>query len=152
MVTIKLNSKEASTLRMFLLLTTKYRREEADACWRLSREKEPDGTPSFPKMRSNAEWWEEADRVLKTIGERLDAAPREPDEEEESPVKLKYIKETATGTGGRPYTRTEITRAEALEHVTAEDLAAMEANVRRAPGIGELLEVGPGTYVGVATN
>ena len=79
MVTIKLNSKEASTLRMFLLLTTKYRREEADACWRLSQEKEPDGTPSFPKMRSNAEWWEEADRVLKTIGERsAPAAGRTP--------------------------------------------------------------------------
>lgn len=64
-------------------------------------------------------------------------------------MKLKYIKETATGTGGRAYTRTEITKAEALEYVTAEDLAIMEENVRRYPVVGELLEVGPGTYVGV---
>ncbi len=65
---------------------------------------------------------------------------------------MKYIKETAAGTGGRPYTQTEITRAEALEHVTAQDLQTMEENVRRFPGVAELLEVGPGTYVGVAAN
>lgn len=65
---------------------------------------------------------------------------------------MKYFKETAKVpyTGGQPYRREEITREEALEHVTAQDLQTMENNVRRFPGIGELLEVGPGLYVGVA--
>lgn len=56
---------------------------------------------------------------------------------------MKYIKETATGTGGRPYTRTEITRAEALEHVTAQDLQTMEENVRRSPASGSCWRSAP---------
>ena len=69
---------------------------------------------------------------------------------------MKYIKETAAGTAGRPNIQTEITRAEALEHVTEQDLQDMEDFVRshdpHFPGIIELLEVGPGTYVGVSAN
>ncbi len=64
---------------------------------------------------------------------------------------VKYYKETAGGKPGQPYRRTEITRADALLHVSSADLTAMEEHVQRHPGIGELLEVGPGTYVGVAT-
>lgn len=79
MVTIKLTDKEATTLRAFLLMTTRYRREEADACWRLSEEKNPDGSPKFPKMRSNAQWWEQTDKTIEAIGARLDTAPREED-------------------------------------------------------------------------
>ena len=65
---------------------------------------------------------------------------------------MKYIKETAADTASRSYTRTEITMAEALQYVTAQDLQIMEENVRRFPGIGEMLEAGPGIYVGVAAN
>lgn len=65
---------------------------------------------------------------------------------------MKYYKETANVpyVGGRPYMREEITRDEALQHVTGQNLATMEENVRRFPGVCELLEVGPGVYVGVA--
>ncbi len=67
-------------------------------------------------------------------------------------MKLKYYKETASGTGSRPYIRTEITRAEALEYVTVDNLKTMEENVRRYPGICDLMEVSWGIYVGVAAN
>ena len=65
---------------------------------------------------------------------------------------MKYYKETANVpyVGGRPYKREEITKDEAMRHVTEQNLATMEENVRRYPGISELLEVGPGVYVGVA--
>ncbi len=71
---------------------------------------------------------------------------------------MKYYKETANTpyVGGRPYKREEITRDEALQHVTTQDLADMEENVRQNnrhfPGICELLEVSPGFYVGVSMN
>lgn len=64
---------------------------------------------------------------------------------------MKFIKQTRNSPykNGKPYTETEITEKEALKHVSKENLETMKANVRRYPGVGELIEINADIYIGV---
>lgn len=73
MVTIMLSDEQAMRLRMVIMLTTRYRTNEAEACERLSRETNQDGTPKYPAMASNAAWWRETDATVKEIQKKLES-------------------------------------------------------------------------------
>lgn len=65
---------------------------------------------------------------------------------------MQYIKQTPKHpyTGGSPYRQEEITRAEALQYVSEQNLTDMEAHVRcYRPVVGVLQEVTPDLWVGV---
>lgn len=66
---------------------------------------------------------------------------------------MQYIKQTPKHpyTGGSPYRQEEITRAEALQYVSEQDLTDMEDHVRRyRPVVGVLYEINPDLWVGVS--
>lgn len=66
MKTLMLTDEQTSQLSLYLLISTSYRKGEAEACSKLALRKHADGTPEFPKMVSNAAWWE---RMCRTIDE-----------------------------------------------------------------------------------
>ena len=72
---IELSNEQASLLSCYLLMTTNYRKDEAEACQRLSQEKEEDGTLRFPNMESNARWWEKTNIEINDIQKAIDNAP-----------------------------------------------------------------------------
>jgi hypothetical protein len=67
MVTITLSDEQAMRLRMVIMLTTRYRTNEAEACERLSKETNEDGTAKYPAMASNAAWWKETNIIVEEI-------------------------------------------------------------------------------------
>jgi len=71
-VPVSLTNVEWSKLRCYLLMTTRYREGELEACKRLAEECEPDGSLSFPNMPSNAKFWEEMNTMIEAIGEKID--------------------------------------------------------------------------------
>ncbi|MEG1562177.1 MAG: hypothetical protein RR365_00790 [Bacteroides sp.] len=75
MRTIKLTDEQANILVCYLLITTDYRKEETEACQRLSQEKNEDGKLRFPNMEGNARWWEKAHAEIDEIRKAIDAAP-----------------------------------------------------------------------------
>lgn len=77
MRTIRLTDEQASTLTCFLLMTTNYRKDELEACRKLSEEHREDGSVRFPQMESNARWWEKANAQLTKIQRAIDEAPYE---------------------------------------------------------------------------
>lgn len=64
---ITLTDEQASTLETYLLITTKYRHREVEACEKFSRELGEDGAPRFPKMKSNAAWWKQTNETIEEI-------------------------------------------------------------------------------------
>lgn len=64
---IILTADQASKLEMVLRMTTRYRKEEEAACKALGEEKNADGTLRYPNIRSNGEWWEEANKAIEEI-------------------------------------------------------------------------------------
>ena len=74
MKTLNLTQEEVSSLSMFLRITTKYREGEYTACLKLSEETKTDGSPAFPNMASNAEWWAKTDKNIQGILKKLDAS------------------------------------------------------------------------------
>lgn len=77
MVHLKLTDEEANLLALYINITTDHRQRQEEACRELAKEKKPDGSPKFPKMASNAEWWARTNSTIEGIKERLDATPRE---------------------------------------------------------------------------
>lgn len=72
-VAVSLTNKEWSRLRCYLLMTTHYREDEMEACKRLSEEREPDGTPTYPNMASNAQFWKDMIDLIEFVGNKIDA-------------------------------------------------------------------------------
>lgn len=70
--TITLTYDEVSILSCYILMTTKYREGEAEAWDRLATETEPDGSPKFPKAKSNAQFWRDMEEQLNIIREKLE--------------------------------------------------------------------------------
>ena len=70
-VILELTSEQLDSLHFFLLITEKYRKDEQEACESLSKRKKADGTLEFPKMKSNAEFWEKKneniDEIIKIV-------------------------------------------------------------------------------------
>jgi hypothetical protein len=73
--TITLTADQASTLVVYILTTTNYRKGEIEACSSLAQEKKEDGSPAFPNMKSNAEWWKNTHKELEKIKTLIDNAP-----------------------------------------------------------------------------
>jgi hypothetical protein len=65
--TITLTAKQASLLATYILITTKYREDQIAACAKLAEEKNGDGTPRYPAMSSNADWWRETHTEMERI-------------------------------------------------------------------------------------
>lgn len=70
--TITLTYDEVSILSCYILMTTKYREGEAEAWDRLATETEPDGSPKFPKAKSNAQFWRDMEEQLNIIRGKLE--------------------------------------------------------------------------------
>lgn len=64
---LTLTDEQASTLEVYLLITTNYRRREVEACERLSREVDENGSSRYPNMKSNAEWWTKTSGTIEEI-------------------------------------------------------------------------------------
>jgi len=73
--TITLTDKQASLLATYILITTKYREGEIAACAELAEEKNGDGTPKYPAMSSNADWWRETHTEMERIYKIIEEAP-----------------------------------------------------------------------------
>jgi hypothetical protein len=74
---ITLTDEQASTLSVFLLVTTKFREGEIEACRSLAKEKNEDGSPKLPNMASNAEWWEATHKEIENIIKAVDGGVTE---------------------------------------------------------------------------
>jgi hypothetical protein len=72
---ITLTAEDANLLRVYILMTTNTRREEAEAWAKLAEERNEDGTPAFPNAQSNADWWERTCARIEDIGRAIDASP-----------------------------------------------------------------------------
>lgn len=68
---IYLTIDEITTLQMHIQMTSKYREREREACFSLAHEMKEDGTPQFPCMLSNYEFWTKTEVTLKTILSKL---------------------------------------------------------------------------------
>lgn len=64
---VTLTDEQASTLEVYLLITTKYRQGEFETCESLSRELDENGSSRFPKMKGNAEWWKQTNETIEEI-------------------------------------------------------------------------------------
>ena len=62
-----------SSLRVFLLMTTSYRKDEALSWGKLAQEKNEDGTPKYPKAEENSEFWFDMQADIEKVLRRLDA-------------------------------------------------------------------------------
>lgn len=71
--TVTLTNAEWSTLTTYLLMSTRHRERELEAWEKLSKEKNPDGTPRFENAESNAEYWREMIAKLEQIRLKIDA-------------------------------------------------------------------------------
>lgn len=69
---VTLTNKDWERLVCYLLMTTKHREGERDAWQSLAQEKNPDGSPKFPKAAGNAEYWQEVIDDLERIKNKLD--------------------------------------------------------------------------------
>lgn len=77
MKTITLTEEQANLVAVYILITTKYREGEIEACSELAQEKASDGNSVFPKMASNAEWWMRTHDELGRIRKIIDKCPME---------------------------------------------------------------------------
>ena len=75
MKTIRLTDEQADLLTFYILITTKYREGEIEACSKLGRELKSDGSTLFPRMAANAEWWTGTNHELERIRRIIDGAP-----------------------------------------------------------------------------
>lgn len=71
MKSLLLTEREEQTLRMFLLMTTNYRRGEQECCASLATETNGGGNPTFPKMANNARWWQDCIETIDAITEKM---------------------------------------------------------------------------------
>lgn len=72
MKSLLLTEREEQTLRMFLLMTTNYRRGEQESCASLATETNEDGTLIFPKMENNAQWWQDCIETIDAITAKME--------------------------------------------------------------------------------
>lgn len=72
LATVQLPNKLWSHLTSFLLMTTNYRKGEAEAWDKLAKETEEDGTPSFKHAASNASFWREMEVYMSDVRKAVD--------------------------------------------------------------------------------
>ena len=71
---ITLTDEQALTLERYLLISTGFRNGEAKACEELSHELNEDGTPKYPNMKGNAEWWTKTNKIIEEVKKAIDDA------------------------------------------------------------------------------
>ncbi|MEG1390957.1 MAG: hypothetical protein RSD07_11365 [Angelakisella sp.] len=71
-----LSDDEAMALRMYLLMTTNYRKDEETACASLALDTHEDGSPVYPNMEGNAHWWHKCGEAMDTICYKLSNAEK----------------------------------------------------------------------------
>lgn len=81
---ITLSQDDRLMLDVFLLMTTKYRKQEMNTWEKLSNEKNEDGTPVYKNAKGNAKWWSELCDAIPRISRALN--------------NYEYIKEETTTT------------------------------------------------------
>ena len=69
---VTLTNKQWGRLTTFLLMSTEYRKGEADAWARLATGKNEDGSPRFKNAESNARFWKETCTMLDEIRVAID--------------------------------------------------------------------------------
>lgn len=67
MQTILLSNDQVLTLKMYLLMSSKSRQKEIEACEKLATTLDDNGELKYPAISKNAEWWKEADETLEQI-------------------------------------------------------------------------------------
>lgn len=65
--TVTLTHEQWSTLCIYLLSTTQYRKGEQSAWEKLAQETNEDGTPRFRNAADNAQYWADMDEKLTKI-------------------------------------------------------------------------------------
>lgn len=70
-VILELTEEQADALDFYLLVTTNYRKGEYEACERLAKKRNEDGTLEFPNMPSNADFWKKQNETIEKIQEIL---------------------------------------------------------------------------------
>lgn len=75
MKTITLADEQARLLKLYLFLTTNDRKNEFETCQRLAQEKYENGSPRFPNMAGNADWWKKAIAEIDEIQKVIDNVP-----------------------------------------------------------------------------
>lgn len=70
-MTLEITKEQAITLKSYLLMTTGNRREEAEACEVLAKQKNPDGSFKFPNMRKNADYCYKQNEIIEDILELM---------------------------------------------------------------------------------
>ncbi len=72
---IVLTAEQANLLTSYILMTTNYRKGEAEAWGKISEIRKDDGTPEFKNAKSNAKWWADLSGRLDEIRAVIEAAP-----------------------------------------------------------------------------
>lgn len=73
--TITLTHEQANLLECYILMTTNYRKDEAEAWAELAKEKNEDGTPRFKNADSNSKYWHDLSNNLEEIRNIIENAP-----------------------------------------------------------------------------
>ena len=73
-VILELTKEQADALDFYLLITTKYRKNEYEVCESLAKERNKDGTLKFPNMPSNADFYKKQNKTIEKIQEILQRA------------------------------------------------------------------------------
>lgn len=61
-----------ASLRTFLLMSTNFRKDEANAWAKLAQEKKEDGSPRFPNAEGNIQFWKDMQEDIEEILRRID--------------------------------------------------------------------------------
>lgn len=71
---VTLTNEEWNSLVCFVLMTTQYRKGEAEAWERAAQEKDENGQIKYKNAQSNAEYWRNQNEVLEEILKKIDKA------------------------------------------------------------------------------
>lgn len=75
---VELTEEQISTLDVFLLITTNYRKKELEACERLSRRLDEEGNIRYPDMKSNAQYWKKQSEIIEEVQKAINKAMTTP--------------------------------------------------------------------------
>lgn len=71
-IQIEMTSDQRNTLICYILMTSKYRKSEAEAWSELANETDENGNPEYPNAKSNAQYYQDLEYKLKEITKILE--------------------------------------------------------------------------------
>ena len=66
-IPVMLTKEQISALEVYLLISTRYRKDEAKACRELGSELNDDGQLKYPNIAANADWWDKTIGIISSI-------------------------------------------------------------------------------------